>query len=147
MGKGLNRVMLLGNLGADPELRHTQNGTAVLNLRLATADSYKDDSGQWQERTEWHSVTVWGKRGEALAKFLVKGSSCLVEGSLRTTSYEAKDGSGKRYKTEINAREVYLTGGRQGSSQTYDPPAAALAPGGGQRQPVDQFADDDDIPF
>lgn len=111
MADGLNRVTLLGNLGADPELRHTRDGGAVLNLRLATTESYLDRDKVRKERTDWHSVTVWGKRGEALAGILRKGSQLLVEGSLRTSSYEDRDGN-KRYKTEVNATNVVLCGGR-----------------------------------
>lgn len=113
MADGLNRVMLLGNLGADPELRFTQGGQAVLNLRLATTESYLDKDRVRKERTDWHSVVVWGKRGEALSKFLTKGSSIFVEGSLRTSSYDDRDGN-KRYKTEIVANNILLTGGRGG---------------------------------
>ena len=111
----MNRVMLLGNLGADPELRTTQGGQAVLKLRLATTESYVDRNQSRQERTEWHSVTFWGKRGEALSKFLTKGDRIFVEGSLRTSSYE-KDGE-KRYRTEITATNIILAGGggRDGS--------------------------------
>jgi single-strand DNA-binding protein len=112
MAEGLNRVMLLGNLGADPELRFTQGGQAVLNMRLATTESYLDKNKVRQERTDWHNVIVWGARGEALARILGKGSSILVEGSLHTSSYDDRDGN-KRYKTEVVAREVILTGGRQ----------------------------------
>lgn len=112
MADGLNRVMLLGNLGADPELRMTAGGQAILKLRLATTESYVDRNQARQERTEWHSVTLWGKRGEALSKFLTKGDRIFVEGSLRTSSYE-KDGE-KRYRTEINATNVILAGGGGG---------------------------------
>jgi single-strand DNA-binding protein len=115
MAEGLNKVMLLGNLGADPELRMTQGGQAILKLRLATTESYLDKGGTRQERTEWHSVTVWGKRGEALARILAKGSKIFVEGSLRTSSYE-KDGE-KRYRTEIIANNILLTG-RRGDNAT-----------------------------
>ncbi|NUQ77396.1 MAG: single-stranded DNA-binding protein, partial [Polyangiaceae bacterium] len=111
MAEGLNRVMLLGNLGADPELRFTQGGQAVLNLRLATTETYLDKDKVRKERTDWHNVVVWGKRGEALAKILGKGSSIFVEGSLRTSSYDDRDGN-KRYKTEVVASNVLLTGGR-----------------------------------
>jgi single-strand DNA-binding protein len=111
MADGLNRVMLLGNLGADPELRSTNGGDSVLRLRLATSEKYLDRNKAWQERTEWHSVTVWGKRAEALHRILSKGSNLFVEGSLRTSSYDDKDGV-KRYKTEIMAKEIILTGGR-----------------------------------
>lgn len=113
MADGLNRVMLMGNLGADSELRFTQGGQAVLNMRLATTESYLDKNKERQERTDWHNVTLWGKRGEALAKFLTKGSTLFVEGSLRTSSYEAKDGQ-KRYKTEVIATNVILAGGKRG---------------------------------
>jgi single-strand DNA-binding protein len=113
MADGLNRVMLLGNLGADPELRFTQGGQAVLNLRLATTESYLDKDKVRRERTDWHNVVVWGKRGEALGKILSKGSTIFIEGSLRTSSYDDKEGN-KRYKTEINANNVILAGGRGG---------------------------------
>lgn len=111
MADGLNRVMLLGNLGAEPELRWTQAGQAVMSMRLATTESYLDKDKVRQERTDWHNVTVWGKRGEALAKLLHKGSSCFVEGSLRTSSYDDRDGN-KRYKTEVVATDVILTGSK-----------------------------------
>lgn len=108
MADGLNRVMLLGNLGADPELRMTGGGQAVLKLRLATSESYLDKNRVRQERTEWHSVVVWGKRGEALSKFLTKGTRLFIEGGLRTSSYEVE--GQKRYRTEIVASEVILAG-------------------------------------
>src|SRR5262249_60556464 len=93
MAEGLNRVMLLGNLGADPELRFTQGGSAVLNMRIATTESYLDKDKVRRERTDWHNVVVWGKRGEALAKILSKGSSLFVEGRLQTSSYDDRAGS------------------------------------------------------
>lgn len=124
MSEGLNRVMLLGNLGADPELRHTKGGEPILNLRLATAERYKTRDGEWSERTDWHSCVVWGKRGEALSKILRKGSSIFVEGSLRTSSYE-KDGQ-KRYKTEVNVRNVLLTGGKSKGGRSSDGPGEAF---------------------
>ena len=115
MAEGLNRVLLLGNLGADPELKMTSGGTAVLKMRLATTETYLDRSKVRQERTEWHNVVIWGKRAEALGKFLTKGSRLFVEGGLRTSSYEDRDGN-KRYKTEIVANNVILagSGGRGG---------------------------------
>jgi single-strand DNA-binding protein len=116
MADGLNRVMLLGNLGADPELRFTQGGQAVLNMRLATTESYLDKDKVRRERTDWHNVVVWGKRGEALAKILTKGSSVFIEGSLRTSSYDNKEGQ-KVYKTEINANNILLTGSRKGGAE------------------------------
>lgn len=110
MSEGLNRVILLGHIGADPELRYTASGAPVLNLRLATNESYVDRSREVQERTDWHQVVIWGARAEGLAKVLGKGACILVEGSLRTSSYE-KDGT-KRYKTEVHAREICLAGRR-----------------------------------
>jgi single-strand DNA-binding protein len=116
MADGLNRVMLLGNLGADPELRFTQGGQAVLNMRLATTESYLDKDKVRRERTDWHNVVVWGKRGEALAKILAKGSSMFIEGSIRTSSYDDRDGN-KRYKTEIHATNILLTGRGRGGGE------------------------------
>ena len=166
MAEGLNRVMLFGNLGADPELRTTQGGTAVMKLRLATTERYKDNSGAWQDRTEWHRVVVWGKRAEALHRILSKGSPIFVEGSLRTSSYDDKDGV-KRYTTEIHANNILLggRGGGAGASRGGDdygaPPAPRSAPQrGGSRDagppmddgPPDTFGygggqGDEDIPF
>ena len=110
MAEGLNRVMLMGNLGADPELRFGQGpDTAVLKLRLATTESYFDKrSNERKERTDWHNVVVFGKRGEALQKILQKGSTIFVEGRLQTGSYE-KDGQ-KHYRTDVVATNVILAG-------------------------------------
>jgi single-strand DNA-binding protein len=114
MAEGLNRVMLLGNLGADPELRMTSGGQAVLKLRLATSETYLDKNRQRQEKTEWHNVVIWGKRAEALAKILTKGTRIFVEGGLRTSSYEDRDGN-KRYRTEVVSTNILLQGGGGGS--------------------------------
>lgn len=151
MAEGLNRVILLGNLGADPELRMTNGGTAVLNIRLATSESYLDRNKQRQERTEWHRVVVWGRRAEALGKILTKGDRILIEGGLRTSSYDDKDGH-KRYTTEIVATNVVLSGGGRGGAGgsagggdfSGGPPS-----GGGGFDDADYGAppDDDDIPF
>ena len=139
MSNGYNKVQLLGNLGADPELRSTSGGQAVLKMRVATAESYLDRNKQRQERTEWHSVTVWGKRAEALAKLLSKGSRVFIEGSLHTSSYEDKSG-GKRYKTEINAQNIILCDGRGQRSDPQGEPDGDNANdfGGGS---------DDEFPF
>lgn len=141
MAQGLNRVMLLGNLGADPDLRFTGGGEAILKLRLATSESYMDRDKRRQERTEWHSVVVWGKRAEALAKILAKGSRIFIEGTLRTSSFEV-DGQ-KRYRTEVIAREVILTGG--GGVEHRE---RAQSPAGGSDEygSAEDF-DDEDIPF
>lgn len=115
MSEGLNRWQGIGNLGSDPELRVTPGGQSVLKLRLACTESYLDKANVRQERTEWASITVWGKRGEGLAKILGKGDRIYVEGSMRTSSYE-KDGE-KRYRTEIVASNVILNGGRGGADR------------------------------
>ncbi|HVY27745.1 MAG TPA: single-stranded DNA-binding protein [Polyangiaceae bacterium] len=116
MAEGLNRVLLLGNLGADPELRVTSGGQSVLKLRLATSETYLDKNRVRQERTEWHSVVVWGKRAEALGKFLTKGSRLFVEGGLRTSSYDDKEGN-KRYRTEVVAQNIILAGSGGGGGR------------------------------
>lgn len=147
MSEGLNRVMLLGNLGQDPELKYTQGGQAVLNIRLATTETYFDRDRQKKERTDWHTVVIWGNRAEALSKILSKGSSIFVEGSIRNSSYEGRDGQ-KRYKTEISAKNVILSGGGRrrsegGAAPDYDAPDAGPADA-----PPDHIGpDDDDIPF
>ncbi len=173
-GGSVNKVILIGNLGADPELRMTGGGQAVLKLRLATSESYLDKNRVRQERTEWHSIVVWGKRGEALSKFLTKGSRLFVEGSLRTSSYEVE--GQKRYRTEIVAREVILAGrgggggGRDeggyggggggggggyggGGGGGYNEPSggggggSGSGGGGGGYDDMDYGGGDDDIPF
>lgn len=113
MSQGFNRVVLFGNLGVDPELRKIGNGDSVLRMRLATNHSFVNREGTREDRTEWHFVSVWGKRAEGLARVLHKGSFVLVEGHIRSRSYE-KDGQ-KRYATEINASNIVL-GGRCGPS-------------------------------
>jgi single-strand DNA-binding protein len=110
MADGMNKVLLLGNIGADPELRVTNGGQSVLKIRLATSESYLDKNRVRQEKTEWHSVVVWGKQAEALGKFLEKGSKIHVEGSLRTSSYDDKEGV-KKYKTEVVAHNIIACGG------------------------------------
>lgn len=145
MSEGLNRCMLLGNLGADPELRMTAGGQAVLKLRLATSETYLDRNKVRQERTEWHSVIVWGKRGEALSKILSKGSRVFVEGGLRTSSYDDKEGH-KRYKTEVVANNILLAGAARGGERGG---AESTASGGGgfDEQDYGQREGDDAIPF
>lgn len=161
MSEGFNRVMLLGNLGADPELRFTQGGQAVLNIRLATTESYLDKDKVRRDRTDWHSIVVWGKRGEGLAKVLKKGSTIFVEGRLQTSSYDDKDGN-KRYKTEVVANSVILGGRGKGQGDDAgahgdeQPRGNGSAPRGGGRPataPGDfgydggEGGDDGGIPF
>jgi single-strand DNA-binding protein len=114
MTNGLNKVVLFGNLGAEPDLRTTTSGTSVLSFRVATTEVYFDKNQQKQERTEWHQVTLFGARAEPLSRLLSKGSRVLIEGRLQTSSYE-KDGI-KRYKTEIIASDLCLAGTGRGTS-------------------------------
>ena len=120
MAEGLNRVTLIGNLGADPELKYTQNGQGVLRLRLATTESYANRAGERQQRTDWHTVIVWGKRGEALNNILSKGRSICVEGRIQYRQWEDKDGN-KRNSTEIVAQNIVLLGSGRGGRDSGAP--------------------------
>jgi len=136
MAEGLNKAILIGNVGQEPELRYTQSGTAVMTLRIATNERMKKD-GEWVDHAEWHSVVIWGKRAEGLNKFLAKGHQVCVEGRIQTRKWENRDGITK-YSTEIVASNVLVLGGRRGEG------------GGGGGDQADQPADDgfeDDIPF
>lgn len=128
---GLNKAILIGNLGVDPELKFTQGGQAVLRIRLATTEKFKNQAGEMQERTEWHTVVVWGKRGEALHKILAKGKQIYVEGRIQTRSYDDKNGGAKRYSTDINAQEIILLGNRGGGGGGGDDDGGDFGGGGG----------------
>jgi len=124
MARGINKVILIGNLGADPETRAMPSGTTVANLRIATSESWRDkQSGEQQERTEWHRVALFGRLAEIAAEYLRKGSQVYIEGSLRTRKWQDKQGN-ERYSTEIIGNEMQMLGGRGGA-------AAGGAPGGG----------------
>ncbi len=110
MAGGVNKVILVGNLGADPDMRYTPSGQGVCELRIATSESWNDKNGQRQERTEWHRIVVWGKRAEVCSKYLAKGRQVFVEGRIQTRTYDDKDGN-KRYITEIIAADVQFLGG------------------------------------
>jgi single-strand DNA-binding protein len=128
MAGGVNKVILVGHLGADPDMRYTPSGQGVCELRLATSESWNDKNGQRQERTEWHRIVVWGKRAEVCSKYLAKGRQVFVEGRIQTRSYDDKDGN-KRYITEIIASDVqFLGGGREGGA-----PGGGGGGGGGAR--------------
>ncbi len=113
MAGGVNRVILIGNLGADPEVRFTPSGQAVANFRIATNESWTDKSGQKQERTEWHRIVVWGKTAELCGEYLKKGRQCFVEGRLQTREWTDKEGK-KNYTTEVVAQNVQFLGGGAG---------------------------------
>ena len=144
----VNKVLLVGNLGRDIELRYTSGGTAVATLSLATTDMWTDKQGQRQEKTEWHRVVLWGKTAETLQEYLLKGRQIYVEGRLQTRQWDDRDGN-KRYTTEIRADRVVLLGGRGGGP----------GGGGGQGRASDGFDQrpaspsepaeltEDDIPF
>lgn len=113
MARGVNKVILIGNLGQEPELRYTGSGTAVCNMRLATNESYTDRDGNQVDKTEWHNVVAWGRLGEVCDEYLQKGSQVYFEGSLQTRSWEDNDGN-TRYTTEVKAREMmFLDSSRQ----------------------------------
>ena len=163
MARAVNKVILIGNLGQDPELRYTGNGTAVCNLRIATNESYKDQEGQLVEKTEWHSVVAWSRLAEICGEYLKKGSRVYFEGSLQTRSWEDRDGN-TRYTTEIKAREMMMLDSRGGDvdDSNYDQrrsqPQQQRQPQQPQQQrqpqpqtqsqtPDNSFAPDDDLPF
>jgi len=125
MARGINKVILVGNLGADPETRAMPSGATVANLRIATSESWRDkQSGEQQERTEWHRVVLFGRLGEVAAEYLKKGSQVYIEGSLRTRKWQDKQGV-ERYSTEIVGNEMQMLGGRGGGG------GGMGAPGGG----------------
>lgn len=169
MARGVNKVILVGNLGNDPETKYTQGGMAVTKVSLATSSVRKDKEGNTQERTEWHRVTFFGKLGEIAGEYLRKGSQVYVEGSIRYDKYTGQDGV-ERYSTDIIADEMQMLGGRSEGGGGSERPARAPREnsgggggsyGGGQRNtggpqrqapagssppPMDDFSDDD-IPF
>src|SRR5580693_9151660 len=160
MARGINKVILIGHLGADPETRAMPSGMQVANLRLATTESWKDKtSGEQQERTEWHSVALFGRLGEIAAEYLRKGSQVYIEGRLRTRKWQDKEGR-DRYTTEIVGSEMQMLGGRGGagggaagsggggfseSSSRGEPAEAGMAGAGAGTASSQEF--DDDIPF
>ena len=138
----LNRVLIIGNLGRDPEVRFTGSGKAVGRFPVATSDVWTDNEGQRQERTEWHNVVVFGKQAETCGQYLAKGRQVFVEGAVRTRQYDDKDGN-KRYITEIVAQRVQFLGGRgEGSGR-----AAHAGGATDDAPPPVASAEDDDIPF
>jgi single-strand DNA-binding protein len=166
MARGVNKVTLIGNLGADPEVRYTASGSAVANVRLATAEAWRDkETGDQQERTEWHRVVFFSRLAEIVAEYLKKGAQVYIEGRLQTRKWQDRDGN-DRYTTEIVANEMQMLGGRgggsnmgddrsggssnvgdnrSGGSSNVDAGPSAPAPKNSPEPPMDDF--DDDIPF
>ena len=151
MARGINKVILIGNLGADPEVRYTPANTAVCNISVATTDQWRDkQTGEQQEKTEWHRIVMFNRLGEIAGEYLKKGSKVYIEGRLQTRKWQGQDGQ-DRYTTEIVANEMQMLDGRSGSAPMDD-----AGYGGRQQQPRQQSrqapppADDDladDIPF
>ncbi len=133
--RSLNRVQLIGNLGKNPEVRYTANGSAVANFSLATNESWVGKDGQKNEKTEWHNIVAWGKLGEICGEYLTKGRQVYIEGKLTTRSWEDRDGN-KRYTTEIKAENMIMLGGQGGENRALPTGPAGEAP------PIE-----DDIPF
>jgi single-strand DNA-binding protein len=154
MAKSINKVILIGNLGKDPEVKYTPQGTAVARLALATNERYKDKNGEWQDRTEWHNVVLWQRLAEIAGEYLKKGGKVYIEGRLQTRSWDDKQTNQKKYMTEVVAHDLVLLSGRgeggggegfsQGSrggsnhfdQRTPEPEPAAASP-----------ITDEDIPF
>lgn len=148
MARGINRVILVGNLGNDPDTKYTQSGMAVTRISLATTSVRKDKDGNQQERTEWHRVVFFGKLGEIAGEYLRKGSQVYVEGSLKYDKFTGQDGV-EKYTTDIVANEMQMLGGRgEGGEQRQQPQRQARQQEATTaRQTMDDLADDSDIPF
>lgn len=149
--RGINKVILVGNLGGDPELKYTGSGTAVCNFTIATNESYKDSDGNMVDKTEWHRIVAWGRLAEICGEYLKKGRQVYIEGQLQTRSWEDKDGN-TRYTTEVKAREMQMLGSRDGgdggSSFNQSRPAQRQAqPAGAAAGNGASFGPDDDLPF
>lgn len=156
-GKSVNKVILIGNLGKDPELKYTPQGTAVAKFSLATNERFKDKEGNWQDRTEWHNITAWARTAEIVGEYVKKGSKVYIEGSLRTHSWDDKQTGQKKYMTEIVVNDLVLLSGRgEGGGEGGGGYSRGASTGGGnnfdQRTPEHEPAGsapitDEDIPF
>ncbi len=144
MARSVNKVVLIGNLGKDPELRYAPSGAAVVNFSLATSEQWKDQEGNPQEKTSWHNIVMWGKLAEIAAEYLKKGNKVYVEGRIQYRDYEGKDGN-KRYVTEIVANDLVMLGSRQerGESAGGSLGREEAAPGA----PPSVSEEKDDLPF
>lgn len=144
---GVNKVILIGNLGADPEVRSLESGVKVATINVATSESYKDKSGERQTQTEWHRVVLWRGLAEVVERYLKKGSQVYIEGRLRTRSYDDQDGK-KMYVTEIEAREMTMLGRRENESGDSNQESRSSSSEGNQKSAEGSSANDaDDLPF
>ena len=149
MAKSVNKVILIGNLGKDPEVKYTPSGTAVAKFSLATNERYKDKAGEWQDRTEWHNIVAWQRLAEIAGEYLKKGRAVYIEGRLQTRSWEDKQSGQKKYMTEIVANDLVLLGGRgeSGEGGGRGRPAAAEQPAPAETPAQSAEITDEDIPF
>lgn len=155
MAKSVNKVILIGNLGKDPELKHTSSGTAVATMTIATNERFKDKSGEWQDRTEWHNVVLWQRLAEIAGEYLKKGGKVYIEGRLQTRSWDDKQTGQKKYMTEVVANDLVLLGGRgEGGGESRGASASAGGNNFDQSVPEAEHAPagaspitDEDIPF
>jgi len=155
MAKSVNKVILIGNLGKDPEVKYTGNGMAVAKFTLATNERFKNKEGNWEDRTEWHNLVAFQRTAEIVGEYLKKGRTVYVEGSLRTSSWEDKETHQKKYRTEILVNDLVLLGGQRGEGGGDDQGGGrsrGASAGGGMDQRQPEHADsgpitDEDIPF
>ncbi len=151
MAKSVNKVILIGNLGKDPEVKYTPSGLPVANFSLATNERFKDKDGNWQDRTEWHNIVAWQRLAEIAGEYLKKGRSVYIEGRLQTRSWDDKESGQKKYRTEIVAQDLVLLGGRS-EGESSGRTQGAAAQNMDQRVPEHEPAastqiTDEDIPF
>lgn len=157
MAKSVNKVILLGNVGKDPEIRSTPSGTIVANFTLATSDRYQDQQGNWQDRTEWHSLVAFKRTAEIVRDYVKKGSKLYIEGKIQTRSWDDKETGAKKYRTEILVNDLSLLSGREesgggssrasSSSANFDQRPPAATAGGPDEFAQSAEISDDDIPF
>jgi len=155
MPKSVNKVILIGNLGKDPEVKYTPSGVPVAKFSLATNERYKDKSGEWQDRTEWHNIVAWQRLAEIVGEYVKKGSKIYIEGRLQTSSWEDKQSGEKKYRTEIVVNDLVLLSGRgEGDGEGRSRSAAASGPSGMDQRPQqpeelhqETGITDEDIPF
>jgi single-strand DNA-binding protein len=147
MPKSVNKVILVGNVGKDPEVRYSQSGTPVANFSLATNERFKDRSGEWQDRTEWHSIVAWQRLAEIVGEYVAKGSKVYVEGKLQTASWEDRQSGERKYRTEIVARDLLLLGPRENSGGAHQGPTQNENNEDQPSHAVSGEIVDEDIPF
>ena len=146
MPKAVNKVILVGNSGKDPEIKYAPSGVAVAKFSLATNEKYKDKNGEWQDRTEWHNIVAWDRLAEIVGEYVHKGDKLYIEGKLQTSSWEDRNTGDKKYRTEVIARDIVLLGSRDGGEEQ---PGEATQQKRKPRTPVHAGASEseDDTPF